>query len=399
STPSGLRWLLRFGSYVAIMTIGGVLATTAFVWRGAWDHPLIRRAVKWSLITTAGAALAQLLIIASDIEGAPPWEALGSVSAAFGTDAGGAFMIRILLVGAISWAMFIAVTQTEESQWTLAVVLLLGLLATWAYAGHSRSMRWPLIGVPVDVAHHAAAAAWIGGLAIIGMVAIKECSTEELISSLNRFAKLAATAVTVIVITGVLQAIRLVGSPTQLFAANHGKYLMLKVVVLGAMLKVADINRQRVNRRLRSAAKSSRLVVSNLRRAMGTEFAVGLLIVAVTAAMVVSPPAVAEDNARQNEALSSTTTAFTSIPATATTIVTTACMMSGTPVRLGASGPDVECLQQALQASGFLTGEVTGIFDAATDSAVRALQTQEGLEVDGIVGQITATALGIWPTA
>ena len=61
STPDGVRWLLRFSSYVAIMTIGGVLATTAFVWRGAWDHPLIRRAVTWSLATTAGAAFVQLL--------------------------------------------------------------------------------------------------------------------------------------------------------------------------------------------------------------------------------------------------------------------------------------------------------------------------------------------------
>ena len=64
---------------------------------------------------------------------------------------------------------------------------------------------------------------------------------------------------------------------------------------------------------------------------------------------------------------------------------------------MGASGPDVECLQLALQASGFLVGDVTGTFDAATDSAVRSLQTQRGLEVDGIVGQITASALGIWP--
>lgn len=405
STPDGVRWLLRFSSYVAIMTIGGVLATTAFVWRGAWDHPLIRRAVTWSLATTAGAAFVQLLVIASDIEAKPPWASLGGVSAAFSTDAGTAFGIRILLVAALAWAMFMALTQTEESQWTLAVVLLLGLFATWAYAGHARSMRWALIGIPLDVAHSAAAAAWIGGLAIIGMVAIRECTIEELIDSVNRFARLAQVAVTVIVVTGVLQAIRLVGSPGQLFAANHGKLLVLKVVVLGAMLKVADINRQRVNRRLRSAATASRRVVSNLRRAMGTEFAVGVLVVAVTAAMVVSPPAVADDGPASASAASasSTTTLFpvgvsTTLPTVEASGEAAICVLSGSPLQLGDIGLDVVCLQQALQVSGFAVSAVDGSFGAETDAAVRALQTQLGLEVDGIVGQVTATALGIWPT-
>lgn len=404
TTSSTMRWLLRFGSYVAIMTIGGVLATTAFVWSGAWDRLVIRKAVAWSLAATLFGAIAQLLVIASDIKATPPWSSIGGVSAAFATDAGVALAIRIVLVVALAWAIFFARTTTDESRWMISVVLLLLLLATWAFAGHSRSMRWSLIGVPLDVAHHAAAAAWIGGLAIIGMVAIKEIDTKELIDSVNRFAQLAKTAVTVIVVTGVLQAFRLVGSPGQLFAANHGKYLMLKVVVLGAMLKVADINRQRVNRRLRSTATASPRVVGNLRRAMGTEFAVGVLVVAVTAAMVVSPPAVAESSSASDSALSASSTTVSADLGVSTSTTspidstTTSCVMSGSPVQLGSSGPDVECLQQALRATGFLEGDVTGTFDAATDAAVRLLQAQRGLEVDGIVGQITATALGIWPT-
>lgn len=403
TTSSTIRWLLRFGSYVAIMAIGGVLATTAFVWSGAWDRLVIRKAVAWSLAATLFGAIAQLLVIASDIKATPPWESIGGVSAAFATDAGVALAIRIVLVVALAWAIFFARTTTDESRWMISVVLLLLLLATWAFAGHSRSMRWSLIGVPLDVAHHAAAAAWIGGLAIIGMVAIKETDTKELIDSLNRFAQLAKTAVTVIVVTGVLQAFRLVGSPGQLFAANHGKYLMLKVVVLGGMLKVADINRQRVNRRLRSAATASPRVVGNLRRAMGTEFAVGVLVVAVTAAMVVSPPAVAEDNSASGSALNASSTTvsadlgFSTSTTTPIDSAANSCVMSGTPLQLGSSGPDVECLQQALRAAGLLEGDVTGTFDAATDAAVRSLQAQRGLEVDGIVGQITATALGIWP--
>ena len=51
-----------------------------------------------------------------------------------------------------------------------SLLLSIGLLATWSFAGHSRSMRWPALGVPVDIVHHGAAAAWLGGLTINGAI-------------------------------------------------------------------------------------------------------------------------------------------------------------------------------------------------------------------------------------
>ena len=75
------------------------------------------------------------------------------------------------------------------------------------------------------------------------------------------------------------------------------------------------------------------------------------------------------------------------------------CAITAVPMQLGAAGVDVECLQAVLNAAGFLAGGSTGTFDDATDMAVRELQTQRGLVVDGIVGRITASALGIWPAA
>ncbi|MBI4883899.1 MAG: copper resistance protein CopC [Actinobacteria bacterium] len=401
TTSATVRWLLRFGSYVAIMTIGGVIATTAFVWSDAWLHPLIRRSVVWSLAFTLFAGLAQLLVIASDIESTPPWAASAGVSAALGTDAGRAFAIRIVLAAALAWVVFRARMSSDESRWSASVMILLGLLATWAFAGHSRSMRWSLLGVPVDVAHHAAAAAWIGGLAIIGLVAIRETRTEELIQIVNRFGQVAAVSVAVIVGTGVVQTLRLVGTPAQLFAADHGKYLFVKLVVLGAMLKVADINRQRVSRRLRSTATTTRLVVDNLRRAMGTELVVGLLIVAVTAVMVVSPPAVAEKPPARASTTATSLVTGTSVAVGASTANTqatvTACTVSGSTMQLGAAGLDVICLQQALTGLGLLDGAPTGSFDSATDAAVRSVQASRGLDIDGVVGPITAAALGISP--
>lgn len=76
----------------------------------------------------------------------------------------------------------------------------------------------------------------------------------------------------------------------------------------------------------------------------------------------------------------------------------TGCAIS-TSLRLGSSGSQVRCLQQALAANGASPGPIDGIFGNQTRGAVVAYQRAKGLYVDGIAGRQTGTALGIWGTA
>lgn len=73
------------------------------------------------------------------------------------------------------------------------------------------------------------------------------------------------------------------------------------------------------------------------------------------------------------------------------------CTLDVLSVAAGASGPSVSCVQDALIAGGYLTGPATGVFDVATDVAVRQVQEDQELFVDGVVGRETAISLGIWP--
>jgi copper transport protein len=290
SVPSALRWILRYSSYLAIMATVGILLTSAYVWAGAGEHPLLRTILSYSLLLTAGLALLQVLVIASDISGDVWWSSFDSINAAMTTDAGMAFMIRI----AIALAMWIVLFQERidhpDVYWTAVTIPGLALLGTWAFAGHSRSMRWPTLGVLTDVAHHAAAAAWIGGLAIIGLIVIPRTAPTVLVPAVRNFSRVAAISVAVLVVTGVVQSVRLVGNPTNLLDADHGQYLLVKLVVLAAMLWLANLNRQRVDARLDDPDTLPRHLGS-LRQAVLGEFAIGLLIIGITAAMVVSPPA------------------------------------------------------------------------------------------------------------
>src|SRR5688572_349391 len=65
-------------------------------------------------------------------------------------------------------------------------------------------------------------------------------------------------------------------------------------------------------------------------------------------------------------------------------------------IKFGAKGENVERIQRALQDLGYDL-EVDGDFGNQTYQAVRRFQEDNGLEVDGKVGENTLTALGLDP--
>lgn len=65
------------------------------------------------------------------------------------------------------------------------------------------------------------------------------------------------------------------------------------------------------------------------------------------------------------------------------------------PLREGATGTQVQQLQQRLQQLGFNPGSADGAFGPATKAAVIAFQRFRNLEADGIVGTQTWTALNL----
>lgn len=63
-------------------------------------------------------------------------------------------------------------------------------------------------------------------------------------------------------------------------------------------------------------------------------------------------------------------------------------------LRIGATGKSVEALQERLSVAGYLHSEdIDGAFGPSTENAVKSLQLDKGLAVDGIVGARTWAAL------
>lgn len=62
-------------------------------------------------------------------------------------------------------------------------------------------------------------------------------------------------------------------------------------------------------------------------------------------------------------------------------------------LKIGARGSDVRTLQQLLANANLYNGNINGIFDPTTNTAVKEFQRSSGLLVDGVVGKKTWSAL------
>lgn len=292
STPDPLRWILRYASYVAILAVIGIAVSAGAIWPGAGSDPRLRLISSAALAATAALGFIQLLVIASDITGDGLLGAWGGIDDALRTDAGVGLAARVVLAGA-AWLLLHQMTLSQQSvrEAALGIVGVL-LLGTWAWAGHSRSQRWPEVGVVADVVHHGAAAIWVGGLAVVGFVAAQRLAPAELVPVVTRLSATATAAVVALVATGAVQSVRLAGGIGGIFDGRHGVLILVKVAIVALMLVLARANRARVAA-LSGESRESTSTLDSLRRAIVVEVALGLIVLAVTASLVVAVPATA----------------------------------------------------------------------------------------------------------
>jgi putative copper export protein/methionine-rich copper-binding protein CopC len=283
--PNWSRWLLRFGSYLAIFVVVGIITTSRWVWKKALTHPALHRAAVLGSSATAGLAMLQILVLANDIDAPSLVESLWRVRL---FDAGVGYVARIVL--AVAMLVILRMLRRNKSLQSVlnaSAFLAVGLLITWSYVGHAKSQRWSWIGLPVDVVHHASAAAWIGSLAIVGFVAPSFVEPGTLNRMLRRLSAFAQAAVIVMIASGVLQSFRLVGT-SKIFEGAHTKLLVAKIFAVVVMLLLANVNRRRV------IAISDEAAESKLQRTIVVEFVVGLIVIALTSSLVVASPAISQ---------------------------------------------------------------------------------------------------------
>jgi copper transport protein len=181
----------------------------------------------------------------------------------------------------------------------LALVCAYGV-ATPALAGHAsiQSPVWAFF--PADVAHVLAASVWVGGIACIVFAlplatraVAPERRTAMLVDVLARFSPLALAAVGVLAVTGVVQAYIDIRSVNALTHTTYGELVLLKTGLLGMLIGLGAINRERVIptlRRLHAAGSTPGDTGVLVRRTTRGELAAMVSVFTVTAALVAFAP-------------------------------------------------------------------------------------------------------------
>jgi copper transport protein len=290
SAPETVRWSLRMLGYLAIIFLGGLIFAELFLAEGAMAAVMGRRLLLMSSAAITVVPILQGWIFLADVNGYSFFKAPLDTFDLFSSTPGSMMLTRALTGAAISYAAVVALPQITNTIKERQAIGLIGVyLVTLAYTSHSRSQALPLLGIPVDVLHVAASAVWLGGLAVIALTVIPLVDPKNALLTYTRYGRYAQYAVITIVVTGVIQTLRLHGvSLSSLFGERHGQILLLKIVAVGLMLKVGDINRRRLLKNLPTEESSMTKRSTLLLRASYTELVCGVLVLVLTSALVTS---------------------------------------------------------------------------------------------------------------
>jgi len=322
------RWLELVG-------VGGLVALLAFrllVWRAVWRPPprIAPRerdaALAWgrdawwiafgalALVSLVGEACVLIVKSASAL-GLSVWGALGDpagiVRVLADTRFGDLLQIRTFALFALFalgvWRFLAeyrsdAAPTPQEADGGLGPALLMlapALLALGSISaqGHASTSSLPVLQVPTDALHAAAAATWVGGLALLAAWLIRlprvAGAGGRLVGGLvlARFSGVALVAVAVIVATGIIRAFGQMSAPSDLWRTSYGWSILVKIGLLTCAGLLALRNR-RVVSTLRRENRPNTGTLRMVHRAAAVELVITLLIIAMSSLLVAQVPPV-----------------------------------------------------------------------------------------------------------
>jgi nitrogen fixation protein FixH len=155
-----------------------------------------------------------------------------------------------------------------------------------AYGGHAGAAECAqALHVGVQWIHIVSVGAWVGGLVWLLVGARGEPDARRA-SAVRRFSALAAVALPVVAVTGLLRAINLVGlDPGRLVDSGFGLAVLGKGTLFLGLVGLGAFNRYRIVPGLSSSGR-----LGTLRRTVAAELALGAGIFGLTGVMAALPP-------------------------------------------------------------------------------------------------------------
>ncbi len=181
----------------------------------------------------------------------------------------------------------------------------LALLATVSFAGHAGAGDLVPVALAADLVHLVSVAFWLGGLTLLLVAVVRRqppaddgdaepaatSDTAGIARIVGEFSAVAFVAVIAIVVSGTVQGWRQVGTISALSSTTYGRLLIAKVVLFALIMGGAYLSRQWVGKASARKADTAAPTLGALRRSVGVEVVIAVVVLAVTALLVNTVPA------------------------------------------------------------------------------------------------------------
>lgn len=281
-------YALRLALYLVLMLLFGRLL---FV------RPGLPRGISLAL-----AVVALILVVTdaasrlSGVLGISPFDIDGETARWFltGTPVGEAGLLRILAL--LAMLPLLAVKRPVQGLRRLALLAFsAATLASLAWNGHAAAGDG-LAGrlrLATGIVHLLAAGAWVGAIAALLQLALRRQSlrlrerTYELWQAAHSFAVPGTIIVALLAMTGTYTYVDLGGSIQTLTGAAHGRWLLLKLALVGGMLGLAALHRWRLVPALAVSIRGGwqPRPLRSLRHSLACESVLALLVLACVAVL------------------------------------------------------------------------------------------------------------------
>jgi putative copper resistance protein D len=290
--------LIRFALYADLMVLAGM---TAFSFHALTAKERVSNILplKWPAFVLAALGFVLsgfgMLVLVAQMTGSSirtvDLEVLREIASesAIGT----AWLVRMAAM-AIAVVAALAINRSSAARYVLLSSVSLAI-ATLVWTGHAGATEgWAGTAHRLsDMVHMLASAVWIGGIAAFSWMLFRPVTAQSgahwavAHRALDRFSRVGTIAVAVIVATGIVNCLAVVGFPhfTRLPLTDYGKLLIVKLLLFAAMLALAALNRWRLTPALGVAVHNDNpaSALAGLRRSLLAEGSAALAILAVVA--------------------------------------------------------------------------------------------------------------------
>ena len=303
---------LRFLAYGSLVLLVGTLAFLVLIWPAGRRVARARRLVGWTGVVLGVSTAAGIPTQALYANGLafPELSSVGShlFDSRFGQVWGVRLLLLVVLAGVLVACRRWADRTFEDAAPPPGLLVaggltVAGLLLTPALAGHAATRDLVPLAVVSDLVHLGSVSLWLGGLVCLIACVLPRRLADELSDVVPRFSRLAMAAVATILVTGLFQGWREVGSKDALTTTTYGRLLLVKFVLFGVMVGLGGLSRRWVHARYRvpalrlspgpgaAALDQDSETVARLRRTVGAETVVAVVVLAVTSLLVAAEPA------------------------------------------------------------------------------------------------------------